>query len=785
MGKLKVIRFIVLFVIIGVQVEAQPNKTHNFVLQTPEVQKEVEAIFSRMTPEEKEAQLYSIRPQLLMDDSMRFSPEKCKELIPNGIGHLCQYASSHALTPSQLRDFVKDLRCWIRENTTTGVPPIFHEEAISGFSGSEATTFPQHIGQACTWNPELIYRKNEATAQQMRKVGATHALSPMIDLCRTAHWARIEESFGEDPYLTGRLAVSFIEGMQKEGFEKGVAVTTKHFAGYGSENDDSRAFMEEMLFPHEVAIRLAGAKCVMPGYHAYKGVPCSANKELLTDILRTKFGFDGIITSDYGSISQQIGVYNYSKDQFDAAMQSFNAGMDVEFPDKACYKHLLEGIRKGFISQVRFDESVKRVLAMKVRMGLFKPDEEFLPQDEVILEVPEHRKIAYEMACQSVVMLKNNGILPLTDKVKKVALVGPNCDSPQALLGDYTYQSLAAFWWSIPINPNSPKLVTLEEGMKNTFSTSVEINKERGCDWNEIKESQIDATGDPRLAQMKLLGQPGAEEPDWKRAMQLAKESDVIIAAMGENMYLCGEGRSRKGIRLPGKQEAFVKELLDTGKPVILVVFGGRQQVITELEPRCAAILQAWFPGEEGGRAVAEILCGKQNPSGHLCVTYPRGEDKEPICYNAGYPDKSKYLYPFGYGLSYTTFDYLRMQAPSTAKTDDKWIEISFTLKNTGKQSGADVTQLYLSSDGLSVPVQPIQLKGFQRVDLKPSESKKITFKVSPQQLAYYNGEQWVIEPGNYTFKIGASSTDIRLEKTVRLMGDKVLMSERSVFFSE
>lgn len=785
MNRLRLFAVIALGAVGGFVSNAQTNESHNFVFQPPAVQKQVDSIFSRMTPEEKEAQLFGIRPQLLMDENMRLSPEKCRTLIPNGVGHLCQYASSHTLNPSQLRDFVKELRCWIRNNTQAGVPPIFHEEAISGFSGRGATTFPQHIGQACTWNPELIALKNEVTARQMRKVGATHALSPMIDLCRTAHWSRIEESFGEDPYLTGRLAVAFTSGMQKEGLAKGVAVTTKHFAGYGSKNEDDRLFMEEMLFPHEVAIRLGGSKSVMAGYHAYKGIPCSANKELLTDILRTKLGFDGMVISDYGAIAQQMTVFKCAKDSLTATANAINAGMDVELPEMSCYKFLLESVEKGLVSQERFDEAVKTVLTMKVQMGLFEPDEVFLPQGEVVLDIPEHRKIAYEMACQSVVLLKNSGILPLSDRVKKIALVGPNCDSPQALLGDYTYQSLAAFWWSIPVTPDFPKLVTLEDGLKRALPSSVEIAKERGCDWSEMSESKIDASGDPRLKRMKLLGQPGVGRPDWKKAIRLAEESDVVIAAVGENMYLCGEGRGRKGIRLPGKQEEFVKELLATEKPVILVIFGGRQQVVTELEPGCAAVLQAWFPGEEGGNAVADILCGKQNPSGRLCVTYPKDEDKEPVCYNTGYPDKSKVLYPFGYGLSYTDFSYNRLKTVSSAKTSDEWIEVSCLLKNTGKRTGAEVVQLYVSSEGLSVPMRSIQLKGFQRIELKAGESRKVTFKVSPQQLAYYDNEHWVIEPGRYTFKLAASSTDIRLEKTIRLIGDKIVLKKRNIFFSE
>lgn len=757
------------------------NENLNFQLQTPEIRHQVDSIFAHMTFEEKNAQLYGIRPQFLMDEKGKLSVEKCAQLIPDGVGHLCQCASSHTLTPMQLRNFVKDLRIWIRENTTTGVPPIFHEEAISGFSGRGATVFPQHIGQACTWNPDLIYQKNKVTAQQMRQVGVTHALSPMIDLCRTAHWSRIEESFGEDSYLTGRLALSFIKGMQGKGLENGVAVTIKHFAGYGGTNDEERIFLEETLFPHEVAVRLGGAKCVMPGYHTYKGIPCSANKELLTDILRNRWGFDGMVVSDYGDISSN------DPSPLKAAINALVAGTDVELPEKNTYTYLEEGLQKGLISQKYFEQAVKRVLTIKVRMGLFQSDDIFLPKEDIQLDQPEDRQLAYNMAVQSIVLLKNNGILPLSDKIKKIALVGPNCDSPQALLGDYTYQSLSAFWWSIPINPQDPKLVTLEEGLKRIIPSSVTILKERGCDWNEREENKIESSEemDPRLKEMKLLGQPNVTIPDWNRAIQIAKESDVILAAMGENMYLCGEGRFRKGIRLPGKQEAFVKELLNTGKPVVLLLFGGRQQVITDLDPHCAAVLQAWFPGEEGGNAVADILYGTQNPSGRLCVTYPKDETNEMICYNTGYPKPEQVLYPFGYGLSYTNFAYSQMEAPKEQTIDKDWIEISCLLKNTGMRMGTEVVQLYVSPIDSNLPLRPIQLKGFKRIKLNPSEEETIVFKVSPQQLAYLQDEKWTITPGDYIFQIGASSTDIRLKKTVTLTGKKRIMDERTIYFSE
>ena len=321
------------------------------------------------------------------------------------------------------------------------------------------------------------------------------------------------------------------------------------------------------------------------------------------------------------------------------------------------------------------------------------------------------------------------------------------------------------------------------------MAKDVVIQHERGCDWSAALESKVNTTapGDDRLSKVKMLAIKGLPQPDLANAIKIAKESDVIIAAVGENLYLCGEGRERKGIKLPGEQEAFVQKLIATGKPVVLVLFGGRQQVITELESKCAAIIQAWYPGEEGGNAVADVLLGNVNPSGKLTVTYPKSEEQQKLSYSEGYQKDNEPLYPFGYGLSYTTYQYGNLSVPEKAKLEDKWIPVTCKVKNTGTRSGTEIVQLYVSTKGLSVPMKLQQLKGFQRVDLKAGEEKTVTFKVSPQQFAYYDVEKdkWVIEAGKYEFMAGASSQDIRLRKTLNLIGEKKEMEDRTVYFSE
>ena len=398
------------------------------------------------------------------------------------------------------------------------------------------------------------------------------------------------------------------------------------------------------------------------------------------------------------------------------------------------------------------------------------------------LDTPESRKTAYELACQSVVLLKNNSVLPLSSEYKKIALVGPNANTFWCMLGDYTYQSMQAFWWGGKVDPNNPKIVSLRDAMVNKLSPDFTLGYERGCDWSTAGESAVIREGDPRTARLKMMLMESSDPTDWNKAVRLASESDVVIAALGENPTLCGEARERKGIRLPGDQERFLQDLIATGKPVVLVMFGGRPQVIDNVADGCAAILQAWYPGEEGGNAVADILLGNVNPSGKLCMSYPKNEDKTMICYNNG-DSTVDVAYPFGYGLSYTTFEYSDVVVPHSSGIESDDLEIKCTVKNTGSVPGTEIVQLYVSPSS-GQPLKPIQLKGFARVFLQAGESKTLSFHVSPQQLAYYSDGRWIVEPGDYEFKIGASSSDIRLKGICELTGEPRRIAYRDIYFS-
>lgn len=760
------------------------NSTPSF--STPEMDAVVEAIMADMTMDEKLAQIMGTRIQELMEDG-KLSLEKCREHIPHGIGHFCQFSSGQELEPEELRDLVREIQHYLMTETRLKIPAIFHEEAITGFATLGATTFPQQIGVGCTWNPELVQQNTASSARNMRAAGATFALSPMLDLSRTAHWNRHQESYGEDAYLTSRMGVAFVQGLQGDDFRTGVAATVKHFAGYGTKNNSEKVLYEEYLMPHEACMKVAGAKSVMPSYGTYKALPISVNPTMLDQILRRDLGFDGLVVSDYGAINQVVKKYKRAEDLATAGAMAINAGVDIELSSPTAYPYLPEAIQKGMVTEEIIDASVRRSLIMKAKLGLLDENPIIGKDGELDFDPSENRKLAYQTACQSIVLLENNGILPLKKEVKKIALVGPNSANVFGLLGDYTYQGMRSFWYQSAFDVNNPKLVTVKEGLQNRLGSDVEILHERGCDWSAALDAKIDTAsfGDDRLSRLKLRSIKGLPQANLQRALDYANESDVIIAAMGENLYLNGEGRWRKGIRLPGEQEAFVKKLIATGKPVVLVILSGRQQVISDFSDRCAAVVQAWFPGEEGGNAIADVLMGAANPSGKLCVSYPRTEKQVEINYQDGY-DKELVQYPFGYGKSYTTFEYVDFNTPSKVQINDARFSVSCTVKNTGEVDGTEIVQLYVSPKNPGSTMKSILLKGFQRVDLKAGETKIVQFSVSPQQLVEYKNRKWMIEGGKYEFKIGSSSRDIEKSGIIELIGDDLeLPNGRKVFFAE
>ena len=754
-----------------------------------DIEQQVNELYAKMPQEERIAQLKSMYMDELFNEEGQLDTAKCRELIPYGIGHFSQFCMQQPRDPNDLRNRAIAIQDWLMHNTPNGIPALLHEEVLSGVNTLGSAIYPQQIGQACSFNPELAELKTLQTSTTLRKMGGVFALSPMVDVCRTPSFNRLEESYGEDGYLSAVMGTAFVKGLQQGNLKTGVGACSKHYLGYGGGGDaEEKEMMEEILLPHETMIRLTGSVAVMPGYHDVHGIRCVANSEILQDILRGYVGFDGMVVSDYTAIDQIPNI----NDTIQKAAAAINNGNDVDFPFGANYKFLQEAIDKGLVKSEVLERAVKNVLRIKFRMGLFDKDAYLYSKEDIKLDTPEERQTAYDIATQSVVLLENNGVLPLKD-VKNILVTGPNANSIWAMCGDYTYPAMSYFWKMVMdvADRDNPHIVKLLEGMQNHKPDGLNVMYSRGCDWTEEIETKYGEMGDARAWEYYLLHRKvdSGEKADKAEALKMAKDADVIIAAVGENVMLCGENRDRQGLRLPGKQEQYIEELLKTGKPVVLVLFGGRAQVISGIAEKCAAVIQAWYPGEEGGNAVADILYGKVSPSAKLSVSYPNTEINEPICYNYNAEKDARVAWPFGYGLSYTTFEYQNLQVNSEAQTSDDFVELTFQVKNTGEVKADEIAQIYLSPTQESQKIRPIQLQGFARISLEPGQTKTVTTRLYVEQLGFYSHEnnirQWNIEPGTFLVKVGASSQDIKLQQQLELKGKAVTKPLRDHYFSE
>ena len=753
-----------------------------------DLEKQIDALYRKMPQQERIAQLRSMYMDDLFNEDGQLDTAKCRELIPYGIGHFSQFCMQQPRDPNELRDRAAAIQDWLINNTPNGIPALLHEEVLSGINTLGATIYPQQIGQACSFNTGLAELKTRQTSTQLRRMGGILALSPMVDVCRNPSFNRLEESYGEDGYLSAAMGVAFVKGLQQDDLKKGVGACSKHYLGYGGGGDaQEKELMEEILLPHEAMIRVAGSRVVMPGYHDVHGVRCVANSEILTDILRNYIGFDGMVVSDYTAIDQIPDFDNVTR----KAAAAINAGNDVDFPHGANYQYLQEAIDKGLVKPEAFERAVKDVLRHKFRAGLFDENPYLYSTENIVLDTPEERETAYEIATQSIVLLENNGILPLKD-VKNILVTGPNANSIWAMCGDYSYPAMSYFWKMAEdiADKDQPHIVKLLDGMKARKPEGMNIMYSRGCDWTEELETKYREDGDERAWDYKIMHRMVnfGEVADAREALRMARKADVIIAAVGENVMLCGENRDRIGLRLPGKQEQFVEELIKTGKPVVLVIFGGRAQVVSGLAERCAAVIQAWYPGEEGGNAVADILYGNVSPSAKLSVSYPNTEIYESICYNCSVEQDPRVQWPFGYGLSYSTFEYNDFWVAHELSIEEGKVVVVFSVKNTGTMAADEIVQLYLSpvSDGQNL--KPVQLQGFERVSLQPGEIKDVQIVLNTEQFGYYSNDgkrQWTVSPGEYCIKVGASSTDIRLEKTVNLTGEPSVKLIRNFYLSD
>ena len=522
-----------------------------------DMEQQVDELYARMPQEERIAQLRSMYMDDLFNDEGQLDTAKCRELIPYGIGHFSQYASQKPRDPNDLRDRVAALQQWLMKHTPNGIPALFHEEVLSGINTQGATIYPQQIGQACSFNTELAELKTRQTGTAMRKMGGVLSLSPMVDVCRTPSFNRLEESYGEDAYLSAAMGVAFVKGLQQGDLKRGVGACSKHYLGYGGGGDAAeKELMEEILLPHETMIRLAGSRALMPGYHAMADsqgdtVNCVANSLILKDVLRGYLGFDGMVVSDYTAIDQLPGL----ETPVEKAAAAINAGNDVDFPVGANYVYLQEAIGKGLVKAEALERAVKDVLRYKLRAGLMDENPYLYSTERIVLDTPKERQTAYDIAVQSVVLLENNGILPIGKPLSStnILLTGPNANTLWAMCGDYSFPAMSYFWKKLEQDYDNPHVVTLLEGMEARKPENVNILYSRGCDWTEEIETDFKKGGDARAWEYEILHRKvdSGEKADKQEALKMARQADVIIAAVGENVMLCGENRDRRGLRLP------------------------------------------------------------------------------------------------------------------------------------------------------------------------------------------------------------------------------------------
>jgi beta-glucosidase len=751
-------------------------------------------LVQRMNLDEKLAQLGCVWSTSLVKGEA-FSHEKAAEALANGIGQVTRIGASTGLRPRQSAAFANAIQRVLVEETRLGIPAIVHEESVAGLTARDATQFPQAIGLASTWSPELIGQMATVIREQMRAVGARQTLAPVLDITRDPRWGRAEETYGEDPYLVGRMGVAFVAGIQGEELSQGVVATGKHFLGYGVSEGGlnhgptrigPRELREVFARPFGDAIREAGLASVMNAYSAVDGLPCGGSKEILDDLLRGELGFSGVVVADYFTTALLSSFHAVAEDGGEAAAMALGAGLDVELPALDCYgAPLRDAVRAGRVAEELVDRSVRRVLTQKLELGLFEApyvDEGCAAE---IYDTAEQRTLALEIARSSLVLLKNDGdLLPLDPGLSRIAVIGPSADDIRLLQGDYSYPAHLEIIYKLKAEqseimprpesgafdpgPDFVPMVSLLEGIRSRVSPQTEITVAQGC------------------------GVSGDDGSGLPAAVEAAHGADVAIVAVGGKSGLLadctsGEFRDASRLELTGRQQELVDLVASTGTPTVVVVVSGRVHALSRVADRVPSILLAWLPGEEGGNAVADVLFGTISPAGRLPISLPRHVGQVPVYYNhksgggrsqmfGDYTDLSPSpLYPFGHGLSYTRFEYGALSV-SSAEADLEAlapIEVALDICNVGSCVGDEVVQLYLRDVVASVTRPVLQLAGFVRIALEPGEQRRVVFHVHPSQLAFYDREmRLVIEPGDVEVKVGASSADIRTVGKVRLVGE-------------
>lgn len=743
------------------------------------IENRVRDLMSRMTLEEKVAQMKmkSLR-DLEYDENGNVTEESLEALFG---GESVGCLESPFIEHEKIAKISEAADRYLRTKTRLGIPAIQIAECLHGHLALGTTIFPQSIGLGSTWNPELIRDMGAVIAQEASLAGVDQALSPLFDLARDPRYGRVEECYGEDPYLVKEMGVAFVKGVQGEpedsrnGLAPGkIAAMGKHFVAYSVPEAGiniapalvgERTLRELHLYPFEGAVKEANIYAIMPGYHEVDGVPMHANRWLLDDILRREWGFDGYVFSDYGSVGMLSDFHKVARDSSEACVQAVAAGVDVEAPYAYAYESLVDHVRKGVIAESAVDAAVERILTAKFKMGLFDRPFHVNGEDRALIHTEASVALSQKIAEESIVLLKNDrNILPLSrSKIKTLAVIGPNADKVQ--FGDYS------------ITKNNDYGVTVLEGIREYVGDDVKVNYALGCGITSLSTEWLD------------------------EAVTTARNSDAVVLVIGgtsmplsgigwgdqnsKEVNTCGEGYDRSELNFPGIQTQLLDRISAVGKPVVLVMINGRPYTIAEEVKKADAILEAWYPGERGGSAVARVLFGEVNPSGRLSVTFPPSTGHISIYANYKPSGRGYYhqpgsketpvrdyvfsapqpLFCFGYGLSYTTFKYSDLKLDNTVNKGGDRVNVSCKITNTGSCDGAEVVQVYVRDLVSSVTTPVRALKAFKKVYLRKGETKTVELSVAKDDLKIWNQDmEYVLEPGQFEVYVAASAEDMRLK---------------------
>ena len=781
---------------------------------TASIDERVSDLIGRMTLDEKVAQLGAIWVTSLVVDE-QFDPDQAAEVLSDGIGQVTRIGASTGLLADESAQLANSIQKVLVENTRLGIPGVIHEEGVGGFLHRGATTFPQGLGLAATWNTDLMAEVAGVIRTQMRAVGARHNLSPVLDVARDPRWGRVEETYGESPELCGQMGVAYVKAMQTDDLANGVVCTGKHFLGYayslGGRNHapvhlGGRELREVYAAPFAAAIREAGLASMMNSYSSIDGVPVAASREILTDLLRGELGFDGTVVADYFAVMQLFLNHKTAADAQGAAIASLGAGLDIELPALDCYQHIGAAVSEGRFDEAVVDESCARVLAQKMQLGLFEDPYVDAGAALGVFDTVEQRRLARRAAAEGVVLLQNDGVLPLDCSISRVAVIGPHADDQRLLQGDYHYPAHLEIIYQGRISEIVEQLASIGAPVEGDGTGTDQLPEASGA---FAPGPHYTAHVTPLAGLRAALGETdvtysfgcadsGDDTSGIAEAVQAAAAADVAIVCVGARSGLVmdstvGEARDATDLDLPGVQSQLVTEVAATGTPTVVVVISGRVHTLETEAESANAVLWSILPGEEGGNAIAGVLTGAVNPAGRLPVSMPRHVGQVPLHHdmrNRG--DRSEFygnyvdrdvaaLYWFGHGLSYTGFDYGEPEVVAGSTTTPTTVSVAIT--NTGDRDGDEVVQLYVTDDVASVARPIRELIGFTRLFVAAGATRTVTFTVHPSRLAFHGlNMDLITEPGTFTFRVGGSSFDPQMrEVTVTLGGDIANYEWRSI----